>query len=82
MVCSNGKAILLNFPNSATLASHISEFQAYTNTSFETLVLRNMYRKTTTSQDEMRVPFMPSVVLVRYTSKFDMSNLTVTISKT
>ena len=71
MVCGNGKAILLNFPNSAALASHISEFQSNTaDTSFEALVLRKMSRKTTSSQDEMRVTFVPSVVLVRYTSKF------------
>lgn len=52
----------LNFPNSAALASHISG-KSGTDTLFEALLLRKMHTKTTTSEDEMHVTFVPSVVL-------------------
>ena len=73
MVDGNGKAVLLKFENSVAVASHIKEFQGAnggTDISFEALVLTKIKRKSCTTEDEMCINFFPSVVLIRFKSKY------------
>ena len=73
MVDGNGKAVLLKFENSRAVASHIKEFQGAncgTDISFEALVLTKIKRKSCTTKHEMYINFVPSIVLVRFKSKY------------
>ena len=69
MVNGKGSAILLKFPNSAAVNSHIRAFRG-NDSSFEALLFRNIQRKSTAHKDEMRVYIVPAVVLVTYTSQY------------
>ena len=73
MVDGNGKAVLLKFENSGALAKHVNDFLGAshgTDTSFEALALTKIQRQSCTTQDEMRINFVPSVVLTRFKSKY------------
>ena len=76
-----GSAILLKFPDSAAVGSHICASRG-NDSSFEALLFRKLQRKSTAHKDAMRVYIVPAVVLVTYKSQYGTENMAICLMTT